>query len=331
MGWLSTSIGVLIGIIAIGMTIFTNYPAPPYSPILFQWKSQGHYLQYKDYKIFYIDEIMDENSTRPALVCLHGFPSSSFDYYKMYPQFRRMFDRIIFVDFLGLGFSDKPRFHIYTLMEQTQIVENLMKHLKVKDVHLLSHDYGDTVAQELIARQNEDKSIIDIKSVHLTNGGIFPSLHHPILFQRLLTYPIIGTILSRFHNFYVYRYVLSTVFGDKKLTNAEMHDFWHIARFNDGFRVFGHLLNYMDERKTHETRWVNALKLTNIPIQFIYGPADPINRKSEFIQHFRQQLPNAHLDLLDEKVGHYPNIEDPINVFKLIVKYLNQINFDYKL
>lgn len=51
---------------------------------------------------------MDENSTRPALLCLHGFPTSSFDYYQMYPQLRRTFDRIIFVDFLGLGFSDKP-------------------------------------------------------------------------------------------------------------------------------------------------------------------------------------------------------------------------------
>ena len=38
-------------------------------------------------------------------------------------------------------------------MEQTQIVENLLKHLKVNDVHILAHDYGDTVAQELIARQ----------------------------------------------------------------------------------------------------------------------------------------------------------------------------------
>ena len=51
---------------------------------------------------------MDENSTKPALLCLHGFPSSSFDYYQMYPQLRRTFDKIIFIDFLGLGFSDKP-------------------------------------------------------------------------------------------------------------------------------------------------------------------------------------------------------------------------------
>lgn len=38
-------------------------------------------------------------------------------------------------------------------MEQTLIVEKLLKHLKVDNIHLLSHDIGDSVAQELIARQ----------------------------------------------------------------------------------------------------------------------------------------------------------------------------------
>lgn len=45
------------------------------------------------------------------------------------------------------------RFHIYTLMEQTLIVERLLKQLKVDSVHILAHDVGDSVTQELIARQ----------------------------------------------------------------------------------------------------------------------------------------------------------------------------------
>lgn len=38
-------------------------------------------------------------------------------------------------------------------MEQTLIVESVLKHLKVNEIHLLAHDYGDSVAQEMIARQ----------------------------------------------------------------------------------------------------------------------------------------------------------------------------------
>ena len=152
-----------------------------------------------------------------------------------------------------------------------------------------------------------------------------------IFFSQLLTYPIISTLLGRFHNFYTYQFVLNQVFGERKLTIAEMHDFWHIARFNDGFRVFSHLLNYMDERRTYEQRWVNALKTTKVPLQFIYGPADIINQKEDFISYYRSRIPNPNLDILNDKIGHYPALEDPMNVIKLIIKFLNRFNFDYKL
>lgn len=53
MGWLMNLVSGLVVFIAVVMTIFTNYPAPPFSPILFQWKDHGRYLTYKDYNIFY--------------------------------------------------------------------------------------------------------------------------------------------------------------------------------------------------------------------------------------------------------------------------------------
>lgn len=43
-----------------------------------------------------------------TLVLLHGFPTSSLDWYKVLPYLRRRFDRIIAPDFIGFGFSDKP-------------------------------------------------------------------------------------------------------------------------------------------------------------------------------------------------------------------------------
>lgn len=37
-------------------------------------------------------------------------------------------------------------------MEQADIAEELLKKLKITQVHFLSHDYGDTVALEMLAR-----------------------------------------------------------------------------------------------------------------------------------------------------------------------------------
>ena len=43
-----------------------------------------------------------------VLLCLHGFPTSSFDWYKVWPDLKLNFNRIIAPDLLGFGFSDKP-------------------------------------------------------------------------------------------------------------------------------------------------------------------------------------------------------------------------------
>ncbi|NXY49885.1 MEST protein, partial [Ceuthmochares aereus] len=64
------------------------------------------------------------------------------------------FHRVIALDFVGFGFSDKPRPHRYSIFEQASIVEGLVRHLGLRRqrINLLSHDYGDTVAQELLHR-----------------------------------------------------------------------------------------------------------------------------------------------------------------------------------
>ena len=40
----------------------------------------------------------------------------------------------------------------YSIFDQADIMEALLKKFSIGSVHILAHDYGDTVAQELIAR-----------------------------------------------------------------------------------------------------------------------------------------------------------------------------------
>jgi pimeloyl-ACP methyl ester carboxylesterase len=60
----------------------------------------------------------------PAVLALHGFPSSSYD-------FRSIINRLgqrssLTLDFLGFGLPDKPAWHTYDLMEQADIVQQLV-------------------------------------------------------------------------------------------------------------------------------------------------------------------------------------------------------------
>lgn len=135
-------------------------------------------------------------------------------------------------------------------------------------------------------------------------------------------------MLGRFHNYYTFRYHLTRVFGpNTQPTIAELHDLWAVVRHNDGFRVFSHLLNYLEERSSFASRWVDALRQASIPIQMIYGPFDPINPEHRFVPYFKTNLPHHRLDVLDSQIGHYPNMEAPFKAVDLLYDFIVQHDF----
>ena len=54
---------------------------------------------------------------------------------------------------------------------------------------LVSHDYGVSVAQELLARRAEGRLALDLSALHLLNGGLYPDLHRPQPVQTALLDP----------------------------------------------------------------------------------------------------------------------------------------------
>lgn len=42
--------------------------------------------------------------------------------------------------------------HRYSIFEQADIVNEIVSSLKIDELHILAHDYGDTVTQEILAR-----------------------------------------------------------------------------------------------------------------------------------------------------------------------------------
>jgi pimeloyl-ACP methyl ester carboxylesterase len=76
----------------------------------------------------------DEGSG-PVLLCIHGFPTASWDWVQMWPQLTKNF-RVIAPDMLGFGFSDKPRNYEYSLFDQTTLHEVLLGHLGISEIHI---------------------------------------------------------------------------------------------------------------------------------------------------------------------------------------------------
>ncbi|NJL15651.1 MAG: alpha/beta hydrolase [Microscillaceae bacterium] len=276
------------------------------------WHLAGQYFQFKEKAIFYRDE-----GQGPLLLCIHGFPTSSWDWQYLWPVLTQHF-RVLAPDMLGFGFSDKPARHVYSIHEQADLHEALLAQLGLSEGHLLAHDYGDTVAQELLARHETRKQTardgFEIQSLVLLNGGIFPEMHRPRRVQKLLEGPF-GFLLSALFTEKRFQKGFCEVFGPESLPSMrELQDFWDIITYQNGHRLGHRLIRYMADRRQHRDRWVNALVATQVPRMLINGPEDPVSGLHA-AERYQQLIPSPQVVLL-AGIGHYPQTEAPDAVWE---------------
>ncbi len=246
----------------------------------------------------------------PVLLLIHGFPSASWDWAPLWEPLSRHFS-LVTLDLLGFGDSAKPRGHRYTIAEQAELCEWLMRREGAWDYHVLAHDYGVTVAQELLARQHDRrKPRPALRSVVLLNGGLFPETHRARLVQRLLAAPLLGPLLARLTGKARFAASLRAVFGPDTPPEPRVVDgLWRLLETNDGRRALPRLLGYMAERRRHRARWVGALERSPSPLALVNGSADPVSG-AHLVARWRELGLDGDITELPG-IGHYPQLEAP--------------------
>jgi pimeloyl-ACP methyl ester carboxylesterase len=284
------------------------------------WRAGGRYLDHGGHRIFYRDE-----GRGPAVLCIHGFPTASWDWHLVWPALVAR-HRVVAPDMLGFGFSSKPRAHDYSIMEQARIHEMLLAELGIDEVILFAHDYGDTVAQELIARHEERAEgarRLRLRGVCFLNGGLFPETHRARRIQKLLLTPL-GPLLSRMMNERSFGDGFSAIFGPHTKPSAEeLRDFWRLVRENDGHRVMHRLIRYIPERRQHRERWVGPLARAHLPMRLVNGPEDPVSGR-HMATRYEEIVRDADVVLL-EGIGHYPQVEDPARTLRAFVEFTERL------
>jgi len=283
-----------------------------------QWRAQGRFTRLLGYEIFYMDTA---EAGRPVIFKIHGFPTSSWDWAPIWNELSAAY-RLVALDMLGFGFSDKPNPHTYSIMEQADLCEALVRELELEDFHVFAHDYGDTVAQELLARQNEGAGVGKWLSLGLLNGGLFPETHQALLIQKLLLSPI-GPLLNKLSTKRTFDKSLSALFGnDTKPSPEELESFWGLIDHKRGKDVLYRLMTYMRDRKVHRERWVQALRDSVVPIGLINGSVDPVSG-AHMVAHYREVVSSDHFMVALPTIGHYPHVEAPEEVLEAYLRFLN--------
>lgn len=287
------------------------------TPRVQAWRDRGRAEDVGGHSI----HVFQRDGSGPLLLLLHGFPSSSYDWRLLLEEESE--HAVLAYDCLGFGLSDKPARHDYTLAEQADIAEELVRrHGQGRPVFVVGHDMGTSVATELMARDIDGALEMELTGVLLFNGSMIQGAASPTIAQRLLRGPF-GAAMAQLSSERFFRQQFGSIFSlGHPLSDEEAEDQWCLI-VNSGGRRLGHrLISYMDERERHAERWHGALRdwhprhgasSASRPgspgLHLAWAMADPVATKNvlDGVLALRPQVPLTRL----EDLGHYPQIEDP--------------------
>jgi len=282
------------------------------------WLRRGHFFSFRQLKIFYRDE-----GTGPCLLVVHGYPYSGFDFVELLPELALHF-RVVIPDMPGMGFSDKPKNHTYTFEEMADLYTAVVHEFKLGAVTILAHDLGNSVVQELLARDLENKNQFAIRRVAFLNGGLFADVYRPRLLQVLLSKspPPVGRLISNMLTRQMVAKATAAVFGENtKPSLSLLKCFWEILNYNQGKSIAYQLGRLIFEKEKYQQRWIAAMQETTIPLCFINGPADP-NSGMHMVERYRELIPNPETRLLSPAIGHWPQLEAPAETLAVFFSFL---------
>jgi pimeloyl-ACP methyl ester carboxylesterase len=273
------------------------------------WESRGLYRTLSGFETFTIDVDASETEDYEPLLIVHGFPTSSFDFRLVLPALSAH-RRVLLLDLIGFGLSAKPD-QAYTMNMQADVVQAFVAETGLSRLALLTHDMGDTVGGELLARQAEGAWPVVITGRVITNGSIYIEMAHLSTGQEALlglpderlpdSIPNDGSTMSTS--------LAATYSPRTAVDEAELSAAWELISHNGGHQLLPRTIRYIEERRRNQARYTGAIETHPSPLAIVWGADDPI-AVVEMATRLHTARPDASLNILAD-VGHFPMVESP--------------------
>lgn len=257
-------------------------------------------------------------SGNDPLLVLHGFPTCAYDWRHVLPALNAA-RRVVLLDFLGFGLSDKPDVR-YSLEMQADAVAAVAAAFGLDRVAMVTHDMGNSVGGEVLARSLDGTLGFDVSRRVLTNGSIYIEMAQLTDGQQfLLAMPDerldLGDDGTAFKGGLLKTYVDGAPPSDDELEAA-----WQLMARDSGQTLLARTIRYIEDRRANERRYTGAIETHPSPLGVVWGRLDPVavHAMAEKVVAAR---PDAPLVVLDD-VAHWPMIEAPDRTAAAILRFL---------
>lgn len=258
----------------------------------------------------------------PALVCVHGFPTSGIDYHALSRELASEFD-IYVLDFPGYGLSGKPpEPHVYSLYDDARLLVHAITDLwQLRDYRMVTHDRGSSIG--MIALGMLDDAGHLPADVFMTNANIFLPLANLTAFQVALLDDSTGraTAAATTAEMLAAGLGATTFMPRRSLDDPEIAALAQCFAHNDGIRVLPDTVRYLHERASDETGWLQRLSTIDVDTTLIWGLHDsvaPLRVANHVWQTYIKAKPGANRYWVVPGADHYVQCDAPDQVAQII-------------
>ncbi|GFG66253.1 hydrolase [Mycobacterium kubicae] len=240
----------------------------------------------------------------PAVVLLHGFPTSSYMFRGLIPALADRY-HVIAPDHLGFGLSDAPPVEEfdYTFDALTDLTAGLLRHLGITRFAIYVQDYGAPIGWRLALREPTAITAIITQNGNGYDVGFVESFWKVVWAYQNDPTPANEAAVRQFLTLDATRWQYLTGVGDESLVDPESwyHDYALLSRPGNDQVQLKLFRDYATNAPLYP-RLHEYFRATGVPLLAVWGRGDEIFGP-EGARAFATDLPDAEIHLLDG--GHF--------------------------
>jgi len=259
-----------------------------------------------DVNIFYREA---GSPSRPTVVLLHGFPSSSHMYRELIPKLAERY-HVIAADMPGFGYSDQfaPDKFEYTFAHLTDVMNDFLDAIGVQKYSIYVMDYGAPVGFRLFVKHPER-----IQAIISQNGNAYEDGLSPFWAEFLEPYwkernadteaKVRGLVALETTKF---QYTKGFRHPERVNPDSYMFDQMTLDRPGNAEIQLALFYDYQTNVQQYP-QWHEALRRVQPPVLCVWGKNDPIFTAAG-AEAFRRDVPKTEIAFVDS--GHFALEED---------------------
>jgi len=269
-----------------------------------------------------------------AVSFLPGFPDGSFGWAKVLPYLPDATEMPkLFVEYVGMGDSDKPKSYTYSTAERTDLVEAIWRDLGVRSTTLVAVDFSSLVVLEHLRRRLERSQRgfpvggPDIRGVLIFNGGLFTDGHtHPWYTTPMLrrlpnrARQSVGRPFALFKRMPGIRKLWSKGY---KVTDSEFRELHSAMDRHDGLFYLAAAAGFEADHKAQGDRldFGRLFRAYNAQFPFLVGGSEEDPFEHQQVDLAEKRLGKLGLQIERLPGGHLTTNEQPEALAALITKF----------